>query len=207
MPYKPFDTSWTCICQLFIQFFIINLSIIHNKCLLILWLYHWSMMQYLLCSAKAFIWIASAVISFKQCMYKNSSFCDIMYLAFRSVTPTLQNVSSVMHTGLESNCIKYHKTPWQGIRWQQCTCLPNSISGWHGITYNNTSGAHCNGLAVLGGASILGRSCHHQNRRLFQKNLLGLLHQRSSSFYVIVSGINYPALILVVPNKTDASTC
>ena len=117
----------------------------HDITLLTLWLYQWSLLQYLLCGAKTFISIEMTVITIKQCIYNNSTFIDIMYLMVKLLTPTLQNVYSVINTGLESSCTKYNKAPQQGIRLRQRTHTPNYTSGRHDRTHSKLSSANYNG--------------------------------------------------------------
>ena len=82
-PYQPFDTGWRTILGFLIRFIIVNLSIVHNSSVSVLWLthwlYQWIMIQFLLFGGQTFLWIASAVMNFEQCIYENSSFYDVMF--------------------------------------------------------------------------------------------------------------------------------
>ena len=148
-PYKPFDTGWRTILGFLIQFLVVNLSILHNSCLSILWLchwlYQWIMIQFLLFGGQTFLWIASAVMNFEQCIYKNSSFYDVMFDMMELLTPTFQNVTSPIRTGLASCHVQYSKAPRQGICWWHRTQPPNCTSGWHGRTHSKIGMRQCIG--------------------------------------------------------------
>lgn len=134
---------------------------------------------------KPFVWIASMVISFEQFIYENSFFYDIMYLTNRSITPTFQNVSSVVHTGLTSNYKKYSKAPQQGILWQQRMHPPN-------YTHIKTSDNHCNGVGVTWWRKHPWRKSSLSKRKDFSEKLSWCVLPAFIKFLCdFFSGINY----------------
>ena len=103
------------------------------------------MIQFLVLGAQTFLWITSAVMSFEQCLYKNSSFYDVMFDMMELLTPTFQNVPSLIHKFLASNHVRYSKAPRKGIRRRHSTQPPNCTSGWHGQTHSKIGMRQCIG--------------------------------------------------------------